>query len=194
MAKKPDDCIDLPQWTDEENEWIAAVLAIPSVKPKRAATLFVHRFDHLKELPVDSDLHPDIEGPYYSIGEVVEAVVHKFRIYRRNKETANYKAIQAKKALYSDAFGSLYEILVVFDPLELALMMEEMYLGIKEYDKNKLNLLKYGITLRGSLYKPKADQESSEDSDTPVPGWHVQKAPTSEAHERAKAKTESGNS
>ena len=196
MPKKPDDCIDLPEWTDEENEWIVAVLALPHIKPKRAASLFVAQFEHFQEMPVDTEAHPDIEGPYYTIDKVVQAVVNKFYTYRANKETANYKAIQAQKEIYSEAFGNLSGVLPVFNVLEFALLLQEMYVGVKEYDKNKINLLKEALALGDSFYTPKAVNQDSEDSDTPVPGWHIPKAPTREEHERKKAKekTDSGNS
>ena len=190
---KKNNYIELPKFTEEENEWIAAVLAIPHIKPKRAASLFVAQFEHFQEIPVDTESHPDIEGPYYTIDKVVQAVVNKFYTYRANKETANYKAIQAQKEIYSEAFGNLSGVLPVFNVLEFALLLQEMYVGAKEYDKNKINLLKEALALGGSWYTPKSNQVS-EDSETPVSGWHTPRAIPNDNKQREKTETKSGNS
>ena len=148
MAKKPENCIGLPEFTDDENAWCVAVLAIPTIKPKRAAILFVTLFDRFLGIPVDKDEHPDIKDKYYPADTVVYCVIKKFYYFRSDPNAANYKAIQAKKALYSKIYSDYMELSTVFDIFELILVFQEMYSGIKEYDKNKLTILKQAVKMR----------------------------------------------
>ena len=180
----------LPKFEEIEKTWIIAVLAQPQMKPKRAANMFVHRFDRFLELP-DPDKDSNSEDKYFSIDKVIKAVKKKFYYFRRNKGAALYKPIQAKKALYNKAFGDFIEIkFIITDQFELLNYLEEVYLGIEEYSAGKLKILKEGVNIRGLLCKPK--QPGTEWSETPAAsGWHIEKAPT--RAEQARINAEKAN-
>ncbi len=133
MPKKPDDIIEIPEFTEDENKWIVCVLAQPRMKPKRAATLFVNRFDRFLELP-DPDKDSKSEDKYFSVDKVVEAVRYEFYYFKSDKCAALYKPIQAKKALYNEVYKDLIDTYFVTDYFELLNYMEEVYLDIEDYN------------------------------------------------------------
>lgn len=193
LKEEDEKTIDLPEFTEEENDWCVVILSIPKMKPKRAGYLFVYEFDRFQKIAVDRDTHPDNESKYYSIDKVVKSLAKEFNYFRSDSTAANYKEIQAKRELYNEIYRDFIELLPVFDIFELTIVLQEMYSGIKEYNKNELNLLKEAANLRGVFYQPKVQREESglEESQS---GWHTKRAPRRADREKRETETELSDS
>lgn len=193
MLKEPEVTIkELPEFEEAEGDWIVCVLSQPNMKPKRAAALFLNRFDRFLEIPVDESEHPDVSDAYYAEDTVLYRLTIKFQSCRDNPGSAYYKRIRAKKEVYNEIFRDLIDIYLVTDLFELLNYMEEVYLGIRDFDKGEYICLKNGAKMRAALYQPKVNQADSEGSESPTStsgsGREVERSITREEYEKRKAK------
>ena len=189
MLKEPEVTIkELPEFEEAEGDWIVCVLSQPNMKPKRAAALFLNRFDRFLEIPVDKSVHPDVSDAYYAEDTVLYKLTNKFQSCRVNPGSAYYKRIRAKRAVYDEIFRDLIEIYLVTDLFELLNYMEEVYLGIRDFDKAEYACLKDAAKMRGALYQPEVKLSDSEGSESPTSGRDVERSITREEYEKRKAK------